>query len=457
MNTHESNKASDTTLKREYKGGVFDLVPRLGYREYWHPGIIDKDVGRKPVSLKILGEDIVFFRNSTGEVSALSDYCPHRGARLSGGWRRTPGGGPASGKLYNEFKGFITCRYHGFTFDETGQCVAALTDGPNSRLQPVLKAPHYPTKTLRGIVWIWMGTTDPVPLEEDLPPGFADEAYWVKAYVRRWDLNWTLTVENSQDSHEAKIHRASIRRFWSGALFRKGRGSTWGGCRIVEEGSNYIYMIPLEGMMGRKEQNYYPVLGKTWPQHTWWKRWTGLPWRKRPDFAKAGMHPGQATKKMRLHPDRKGGVYRLPAMASPFIPGEQEHLRWAVAIDENSCRMWTFTISHERYHKGIFGWSTKLGKLWWSSFYNFWYLYIFGQGINELEDMPVQGVGSLDPDKPQTLGPTDAANAFWRRRMPLKSRDYERVWSKSATDANSLEKAEDIQLESLEEHTISAG
>ena len=74
MNTHESNKASDTTLKREYKGGVFDLVPRLGYREYWHPGIIDKDVGRKPVSLKILGEDIVFFRNSTGEVSALSEY-----------------------------------------------------------------------------------------------------------------------------------------------------------------------------------------------------------------------------------------------------------------------------------------------------------------------------------------------------------------------------------------------
>ena len=66
--------------------GVFDLVPKLGYREYWYPGIIDKDVGKKPISLKMLGEDVVFFRDSKGKVAALSDYCPHRGARLSGGW-----------------------------------------------------------------------------------------------------------------------------------------------------------------------------------------------------------------------------------------------------------------------------------------------------------------------------------------------------------------------------------
>ena len=58
--------ANNTTLKRAYRGGVFDLVPRLGYREYWHPGILDKDVGRKPVSLKILGDDLVFFRDGDG-------------------------------------------------------------------------------------------------------------------------------------------------------------------------------------------------------------------------------------------------------------------------------------------------------------------------------------------------------------------------------------------------------
>lgn len=440
--------ASNTTLKRAYRGGVFDLVPRLGYREYWHPGILDRDVGRKPVSLKILGDDVVFFRDEHGNVAALSDYCPHRGARLSGGWRRTAGGGPAAGKLNNEFKGFITCPYHGFTYNGEGQCVAALTDGPESRLQPALKAPHYPTRTYRDIVWVWMGSTEPVPLEEDLPPGFTDEDYWVKTYIRNWDLNWSLTIENSQDSHEAKIHRGSIRRIWNMAMFRPGRGSTWGGCRIVEEGASHIYMLPLAGMMGRKEQNYYPVLGKTWPQHLWWKKWRGLPFRKRTNFANME----------RLHADRKGGVYRLPAMASPFIPGQSEHLRWAVAIDENSCRMWTFTVSHKRYHKGIFGLSSRLGKLWWSAFYNWWYLYSFGQGINELEDMPVQGVGSLDPDMPQTLGPTDAANAFWRRRMPFKSRDYERVWSLEEAEAKALTEKEELDLESVEQQPpVAAG
>src|SRR3954454_14844871 len=87
--------------------GVFDLVPPLGYREYWYPGIHDNLVKNKPISLKMLGEDLVFFRDEKGEVKALSDYCPHRGARLSGGVRRVPGGGPQPGKLNNEFKGFI--------------------------------------------------------------------------------------------------------------------------------------------------------------------------------------------------------------------------------------------------------------------------------------------------------------------------------------------------------------
>ena len=135
--------------------GVHDFVPETGYREYWYPGVEAADIKRKPVALRLLGEQIVFFRDTKNEVVALSDICPHRGAFLSGGIGKAP--------MNDEFKGFIVCPYHGYTFDGEGQCVAALTDGPESKLAPKLRNRKYPTRTLHGVVWIWMGVTEPVP------------------------------------------------------------------------------------------------------------------------------------------------------------------------------------------------------------------------------------------------------------------------------------------------------
>ena len=56
------------------------LAPALGLREFWYPAILDKKVGKKPIQLQMLGEELCFFRIEQGEVSALSDICPHRGA-----------------------------------------------------------------------------------------------------------------------------------------------------------------------------------------------------------------------------------------------------------------------------------------------------------------------------------------------------------------------------------------
>src|SRR5215831_13490134 len=63
-----------------------DKIPVLGLREYWYPAIRDKKVGwKKPVFIKMLGEDICLFRGKSGKVAALSNACPHRGAMLSHG------------------------------------------------------------------------------------------------------------------------------------------------------------------------------------------------------------------------------------------------------------------------------------------------------------------------------------------------------------------------------------
>ena len=97
------------------------LIPAKGLREYWYPALPDKAIGwKKPVGLKMLGEDLVFFRGKDGQVKALWDYCPHRGAYLS--W----------GDCF--WKGTVSCPYHGATFDGSGECVEFITEGPDSKM-----------------------------------------------------------------------------------------------------------------------------------------------------------------------------------------------------------------------------------------------------------------------------------------------------------------------------------
>ena len=103
------------------------LIPALGLREYWYPALPAGDVGwKKPVGLKILGTDLVLFRDKGGEVQALWDYCPHRGVMLS--W----------GDCF--WKGYLSCPYHGATYDGDGECVEFITEGPDSKMVGRLKA-----------------------------------------------------------------------------------------------------------------------------------------------------------------------------------------------------------------------------------------------------------------------------------------------------------------------------
>ena len=56
-----------------------ELVPPTGLREFWYPALLAKKVGRKPVKMRLLGEELCFFRDEDGKVAALWDVCPHRG------------------------------------------------------------------------------------------------------------------------------------------------------------------------------------------------------------------------------------------------------------------------------------------------------------------------------------------------------------------------------------------
>ena len=87
-------------------------LPRLGLRNYWYPALATWRLGRKPKAIKLLGEEIVLYRDG-GKIHALQDRCAHRGARLSMGKCLYPGSGT------------ISCPYHGWTYNgESGKCVA---------------------------------------------------------------------------------------------------------------------------------------------------------------------------------------------------------------------------------------------------------------------------------------------------------------------------------------------
>jgi len=83
-----SGPLAESTVREAYGAsqiGPFDYCPKLGFREYWYPAVEARRVRGKPVHLTMLGDELVLFRDKTGAVVALSDWCPHAApASLSG-------------------------------------------------------------------------------------------------------------------------------------------------------------------------------------------------------------------------------------------------------------------------------------------------------------------------------------------------------------------------------------
>jgi nitrite reductase/ring-hydroxylating ferredoxin subunit len=176
------------------------IVPATGLRNYWYPAARVGQVGRRaPFVTDVLGERIVLFRGRDDAIAALGNDCPHRGEALSAGRCR--------------FAGTITCAYHGWTFDASGDCVAVLGEGPRSLIpgQRSSRAKRYPTETLKGIVFVWIGDDAPVPISEDVPPEFLDPGALVLTDVKVWACNWRPALENYLDAHVFYVHRNSLR------------------------------------------------------------------------------------------------------------------------------------------------------------------------------------------------------------------------------------------------------
>jgi phenylpropionate dioxygenase-like ring-hydroxylating dioxygenase large terminal subunit len=387
--SEEARQRRQREIKDEARGasqvGPFDYCPRMGFREYWYPAIKARRVGaKKPVRVKMLGEEIVLFRGKDHQVVALTDWCPHRGARLSNG--------------LCDFPGTITCPYHGYVFDDTGQCVAGLIEAVESPLAPKMRAKRYPTAESNGLVFVWMGQTPPVPLAEDLPWEFKDPSLHATRYtrVKMWETNWTEPVWQGIDYHEFYLHRWF--KWWyllnyKQPFFRP-KPVVTNGVRIVEEGDNFVTCTQERVEYGQKE---YPGLGK-WPRHVWWR----------------------ILKPLKGGQGRFGSNHNVQLPTIVRVPlGTACHMRWGVPVDDWETRMWTFTVTERP--------KTVFGQIWQDLWY---WLYRRGYGvirINEKEDFPIFAKGQINADIPQKLGILDLGVIYFRRHLARRSRDFKRL------------------------------
>lgn len=163
-------------------------------RRYWIPAIMAEELlpNGRPIRLKLLGEDLVAFRDSEGKVGILEALCPHRKAPLYYG-RNEDGG--------------LTCIYHGWKFNTEGDCLQMPNVPVETQFTDRVHIRWYPTRELNGIVWTFMGSPEQMP--DELPPldfvGIPESHRLITK--QRVDANWAQVLEGDFDpSHISFLH-----------------------------------------------------------------------------------------------------------------------------------------------------------------------------------------------------------------------------------------------------------
>ncbi len=158
----------------------------------WYVGCTAEELAGGPVGRRVCGVGMVFFRDEAGQVAALEDFCPHRGAPLSLGAVR--GGG-------------VMCGYHGLVVGVDGRCVAM----PGQNVAGFAPVRAFAVVERYGFVWVWPGERAADPAGA---PRFAwgEEAGWVYGggvfHVR---CDYRLMIDNLMDlTHETYVHAGSI-------------------------------------------------------------------------------------------------------------------------------------------------------------------------------------------------------------------------------------------------------
>ena len=159
----------------------------------WYVAATPDEIATKPLGRRVCNERIVFYRGEGGQVAAVEDFCPHRGAPLSLGF-------VCEGKL--------VCGYHGLEMGCDGKTVAM--PGQKVHAFPAIKS--YPVEERYGFIWVWPG--DPAQADKALIPHQAwhNNPEWAfGGGLYHINCDYRLMVDNLMDlTHETYVHANSI-------------------------------------------------------------------------------------------------------------------------------------------------------------------------------------------------------------------------------------------------------
>jgi 5,5'-dehydrodivanillate O-demethylase len=184
-----------------------ELLARVGpgtpagqlLRRYWHVVAAASELGdEKPKKrVRVLGEDLVLFRDRSGEYGLVGEHCSHRGASLYYGFVEEDG---------------IRCAYHGWKYDASGKCLEQPFESPEARFKEKISHPAYPVEKLAGLLFAYLGPAEKKPI---LPKW---DLLMRQDGVKRVEIcqvlrcNWLQAMENSVDPvHTYYLHSHTLK------------------------------------------------------------------------------------------------------------------------------------------------------------------------------------------------------------------------------------------------------
>jgi phthalate 4,5-dioxygenase oxygenase subunit len=216
-----------------------ELVTRIGrgtpcgalMRQYWQPVALvdefdprlDPRMQERPLKpVRVLGQDLVLFRDASGRWGLLDRDCPHRNADLA--FARHEGDG-------------VRCPFHGWKFDATGRCLETPAEPAGSKLCERVRQRSYPVVEQSGVLFAWLGDEGGTPPPFPAFDCFAAPATHTFAFKGLWHCNWLQAFEVGIDpAHPSFLHRfladaplAAIGENPAGKQFRSASAGDFGG------------------------------------------------------------------------------------------------------------------------------------------------------------------------------------------------------------------------------------
>lgn len=179
-----------------------ELLTRIGpgttmgnlFRQYWLPALLSSELPERdgpPKRLRLLGEDLIAFRDTSGRVGMLADNCSHRGASLFFG--------------RNEENG-LRCVYHGWKYDVDGRCIEMPNEPPESNFKDKIRHVAYPCREQNGTIWAYMGPRAEPPGMPHYEWAHVPEGHYAISRTLR-ECNWAQAFEGDiDDAHVPALH-----------------------------------------------------------------------------------------------------------------------------------------------------------------------------------------------------------------------------------------------------------